>query len=165
MANYSINRQDRFWSKVNIRECDECWPWMASVNRDGYGKFKDRGTVINASRAAWARTSGQTLTALERSKVVVRHTCDNPRCCNPSHLVQGSQGDNMADMKARGRGRAPSFPGFSNPNVKLSPRQLSEIRGRISAGEGNRSIARDYPVSDSLISRIRTGRSWANGGS
>jgi hypothetical protein len=28
----------RFWAKVGIRE-DDCWPWLASKNDRGYGKF------------------------------------------------------------------------------------------------------------------------------
>jgi hypothetical protein len=35
---------------------------------------------------------------------VVRHTCDNPACINPAHLVKGSQKENVSDMLQRQRG-------------------------------------------------------------
>ncbi len=30
----------RFWSHVDRRGDDECWPWTANTDRDGYGLFK-----------------------------------------------------------------------------------------------------------------------------
>ena len=38
---------------------------------------------------------------------VVRHTCDVPSCCNPSHLILGSQQENVDDMYERGRNSTP----------------------------------------------------------
>ncbi|TKG21761.1 hypothetical protein FCV81_08845 [Vibrio breoganii] len=31
--------------------------------------------------------------------IVVRHTCDNPYCFNPDHLVKGTTADNNHDRK------------------------------------------------------------------
>lgn len=35
--------------------------------------------------------------------LVVRHTCDNPPCINPDHLIIGTQAQNIQDMIDRGR--------------------------------------------------------------
>ena len=35
--------------------------------------------------------------------LVVRHKCDNTKCCNPEHLELGTQLDNVDDMLTRKR--------------------------------------------------------------
>lgn len=52
-----MNRQapaDRFWSKVDKRGPDECWPWKAAVRKksQGYGAFWFQGRHQPASRMA-----------------------------------------------------------------------------------------------------------------
>lgn len=36
---------------------------------------------------------------------MVRHSCDNPPCCNPAHLLVGTAAQNAQDMAERGRHR------------------------------------------------------------
>ena len=94
--------------------------------------------------------------------IVVRHTCDNPPCCNPAHLILGQQKDNIQDMHERGRasGGRTSRPGQSNPMCKLTDEQVSQIKSRRSAGEAGRALALEFGVSPAQISRIVTGKRW-----
>lgn len=88
---------DRFWAKVDRREPDQCWPWMGWMN-DDYGVIRVGGRDEKAHRAAWMVARGPIENGL-----VVRHTCDNPRCVNPGHLLLGTQLDNIRDRVERGR--------------------------------------------------------------
>lgn len=80
---------------------------------------------------------------------VVRHTCDNPPCCNPKHLVAGSQQDNLIDMVRKGRGG----------RQKLTCEQVEEIRERVK-DEKQRDIADEYGVTESSISKIKHNAHW-----
>lgn len=77
----SANLLHRFWSKVDIREENECWPWTAAKTGNGYGNFKaGRYLNIPSHRIAYWFSSG-----VYPDKLLVRHKCDNPVCCNPAH--------------------------------------------------------------------------------
>ena len=89
---------DRFLASVVKRGKDECWPFR---NRTSYGYMvDDDGKFIGAHRVAYRVWVGP----LEAGKEIM-HTCDNPPCVNPRHLVQGTHVENMQDRENKGRGR------------------------------------------------------------
>lgn len=161
----------RFWSKVAVRADDECWDWTAGTHSFGYGLFgrtkasplsKSIKTKI-ASRVAFILTNGPI-----SDNLVVCHKCDRPLCCNPNHLFAASQKENLADMRAKGRWSPPpkndfvppAMAGERNANAKLKPENVAAILARRATGERLNSIAEDFNVSPSLISKIATGVSW-----
>jgi len=48
----------RFWSHVDRRGDDECWPWTASVDSGGYGQFGAERKVVKAHAWAYERFIG-----------------------------------------------------------------------------------------------------------
>lgn len=159
-------RRGDFWSKVDRSAGDGvCWPWIGSVGSGGYGQVRVGGVLLKAHRRAWALANGEPVGA----GVVVLHTCDNPACCNPAHLKRGTQQENIADMKAKGRARSgPDHiwsrnrrraKGEANGNAKLT---AADVRG-IRASSGNkRAIAARYGVSDVLIGKVIRREVWTH---
>jgi hypothetical protein len=85
----------RFWDKVDIGSRNECWPWRAFGHK-GYGRYCDGGKKVRAHRYSFFIYNGF-------YPPVVMHTCDNPPCVNPGHLIDGTQALNAQDMVAKGR--------------------------------------------------------------
>ena len=87
---------------------------------------------------------------------VVRHTCDNPRCINPMHLLSGTYVDNMRDCTERGRqGDRRNFS-TANGRFVLTDAQVQEIRQRYVRGNGM-ALAREFGVGRTQIGRIIQG--------
>lgn len=151
-------REMRFWSKVDMRGPDECWDWQEGVNHHGYGRFKIASyKLIHSNRMAWALANDA-----DPGEMMVLHNCDRPRCCNPAHLRLGTPLDNVRDMVSRGRQVSADQAGVNNGAAKLDEASLALIVARLGAGWNNKQIARGLPVGHALVSRIRTGRSWAS---
>jgi hypothetical protein len=100
---------------VRHGQTDECWPWTRGI-KNRYGVFGKLGRQRYAHRAAYEIHHSVTLT----SEDVVRHTCDNPPCCNPNHLVLGTHADNIQD--ARDRDRANPW-GWKNGGPSQTPHE------------------------------------------
>ncbi len=80
---------------------DQCWEWQGARHRNGYGKIGTGGHTGGTSlahRVIWAEANGPIPDGM-----VIMHACDNPPCVNPSHLVIGTQSDNMHDKIRKGR--------------------------------------------------------------
>lgn len=89
--------EDRFWSKVQIAEPDDCWTWKGRVRPAGYGYFDvrsgERFYPRHAHRVAYELTHG----ALP-SDLVVDHLCRNTLCVNPAHMEPVTPGENTRRM-------------------------------------------------------------------
>ena len=129
-----------------------CWEFDGGRNPDDYGVLAvgDYRDGIShpqlAHRVAYSSWVGPI-----PDGQVVRHTCDNPPCINPAHLVPGTRLDNSADAIERGR-----LAGRDRlPGAKLTNSQVADIRGLYATGVvSQRAIAEDYGVSQQLISQL-----------
>lgn len=82
------------------------WIWPRSKNvQTGYGQVQawdgTKRKIVTAHRLAYEYLVGPL------GGKWVLHRCDVHACCNPQHLFLGMQLENMADMKAKGRGSDP----------------------------------------------------------
>jgi len=145
----------RFWQKVDMRNDDECWPWTAFRDKDGYGKFRDGGSILVASRVAWELYNQE-----ELENRMALHTCDNPPCCNPNHIYPGDAKANGRDASRSGLLRNGKQVGETHTSAKLNASMVREIRARFAKGETPHGISRDYPVSAASLAKIRDGITW-----
>lgn len=99
---FSAKFFNEFWSRVKTTDGKKsCWPWIGGKDEYGYGRLTVKGHGNwRAHRVSLMLAIGKTI----GSNMVVRHKCDNPLCCNPAHLEEGTQQQNIADREARGRG-------------------------------------------------------------
>ena len=136
---------------------DGCWAWLGATDESGYGQLGlgHPGRWIGAHRLSWAMAHDGA-----PAQDCVLHHCDTPSCTRPDHLFQGSIQDNNADMLAKGRHRGGGLPGELSASAKLRASDVADIRARRLGGETLTSIAADYPVGFSAISKITTGRNW-----
>lgn len=130
----------KFWSSIRRGEDSSCWLWMGS----GRGHTRLLGPQLQVHRAAYVLAVGPLGT-----RQAVKHTCNEPLCCNPKHLVAEPQG-----LAMRNRGE-------SNGRSKLTAGAAAEIRRAFAAGEANRSqLARLYGVSPKAIRKVLAGETW-----
>lgn len=92
----------RFFEKVELIPFSECWEWIGKTNAQGYGVLWVAGKEARANRVSWEIHRGPIPDGM-----VVCHTCDRPSCVRPDHLFLGTQAENLADMRRKGRGSKP----------------------------------------------------------
>ena len=117
---------ERFWGKVRPAAAGACWEWADKPDQDGYGRL----LVAGVSNLRAHRIAAALFLPDYSDSLVVRHDCDNPRCCNPAHLRMGTQADNIADREARGRGnhaaKLPNIMRLAEQRRKIVPHKSPE---------------------------------------
>lgn len=157
MAKKAKNPIDRFNEKYIIDPDTGCWNWIASKNKQGYGKFSiTRSKWVHAHRFAYQYYVGQI------NDLCVLHKCDNPACCNPNHLFLGTQKDNMIDCKNKNRnfkakGELHSKHILKEYEVLLIKKRLQNYK----YGDCLK-IAKEYSVDTRTISSIKNGVNWSH---
>jgi hypothetical protein len=144
----------RFWAKVDKRGPNDCWPWLAALDKDGYG-FMNGGQVngkqvtVRAARVAYELEYGPLPPG-----IFALHECDHRDCCNARHLKAGTPKQNAHDAAIRGR-----------LTRKLTDAQVMEIIELRESGLTLAKLAKQFGVSSTTISSIVRGKtySWLTG--
>lgn len=150
-----IERERRYWSKVDKRGPSECWPWLASHNANGYGTFRGGQGEQLAHRYGWRLAYGP----IPDGKIVC-HTCDNPRCQNPNHWFIGTPKDNSDDKVRKGRQSHARVTGEKNGNSRLANDLVSQIVALAKSGMTQREIAELTGSSSRSVGKILRGEQW-----
>jgi len=128
-----------------------CLLWTGKTDKDGYGRRGSRYGESRAHRYSYARSKGPI-----PKGVLIRHTCDNPACCEPEHLVPGDQMQNIQDKVDRDRQAKGSRIG----KALLTEQMVLEIRELYRNGMTQVEIAAKFPVTQSSVSLIVLRKQW-----
>jgi len=111
---------DVFFTRITKDEPEGCWTYHGPKCGGGLAYRSFRREL--AHRFSYRHHKGEIPKGM-----LVRHTCDNPVCVNPDHLLLGTPADNMKDKVERGRAVG-AKRGVANHRAKLTEEQVSEIR-------------------------------------
>lgn len=122
-----------------------CLIWQRCFNTDGYPRaLIDKNANAKVHRVVYELFNNELL-----GDYVVRHTCDNPKCLNPKHLIKGTARQNVEDRNERS----------GNGAAKLTKDQVKAIRSL--ANEFSRKqLAEMFNVDSRTISSIILFKHW-----
>jgi hypothetical protein len=142
-----------------MRDCSEypesgCWILPGRQDKDGYTKVSDAGKWYQTHRYAYMRIVDPELSP----DVILRHTCDNPPCWNPEHMLPGTHADNTLDKVTKER----HHWGEKTPTSKLTEEDVREIRSRRASGETYQKLGESFGVSERTIRMVVHRVTWAH---
>lgn len=143
-----------------------CVPWPGGYASKGYGATFWKGSPARAHRVAYTLAYGECPEGL-----CVLHSCDNPACVNPAHLRAGTNKDNVADRKNRGRSAAGERSGARlHPDrwkrgedintAKLTADMVRLARERFEGGVTVAQLAQEFGVGHFAMGRAVRRVTW-----
>lgn len=151
----SVEFAQWFWMNAQVTaHPDRCWIWQKATNEHGYGVLGIKGKPQLAHRIAWQLTNGRPA----QIDLKVLHSCDNPPCCNPNHLREGTHQDNVDDRE--GRGRWGGSIGEAHPQAVLTVETVRQIKYYLAQGDRLSVISKKTGATVNSIYPIKKGKTW-----
>ena len=144
------------WFQTRLKSTENnCMEWTGQKLPKGYGHVKIRGKKIQTHRYVLSKKLGRSI----GEGMCALHTCDNPPCCNPDHIWEGTNQENVDDKIKKGRGAI--VKGEKHGCSKLTEDMVIEIK---QAGRtiSQRKLATEYGVSSTIIYKILKGVLWSH---
>ena len=128
---------EKFWEKVedvSLLTDEDCWLWIAAKDKDGYGKIrftqrKHNPVDFRAHRLSYLMFKGSLSDIL-----VVAHSCDNPPCINPNHLILKTSQANTEERDTKNRNFEANLTHcvrsheFTEENTRITPSGKRECK-------------------------------------
>ena len=90
--------REKLLNKIIKDEETGCWNYTGSLRKNtGYGQFYANNKNLLAHRVAY-----EVLVGPIPEGMLVCHTCNNKKCCNPEHLKIGTHQENIQDAHRDG---------------------------------------------------------------
>jgi hypothetical protein len=143
-----------------------CIEWTGSKRGKGYGQIYTAGVMGFRRQDIVSRVAFGIFVGPIPDGLQVLHRCDNQLCCNPVHLFLGTNAENLADMRRKGRHshgvrHRLSSSGYRNPNRKLTVEEVREIRRLCAAGQMRQAdIGAMFGIRQATVSGIHRRKAW-----
>ncbi len=154
---------ERLRDRCEVDEETGCWLWLQGMGGDGtspvMGFAELSPNPVNVRRLMYVVAVGPI-----PPKRVISPSCGDLRCICPQHLKVREKNQSL-----RGRVQPADYgikrltARVSGGSTKLDWQKADEIRARRAAGETNVALAREYGVTDEMISKIVNGHAWKRG--
>lgn len=133
---------------------EECLVFPFSRSKEGYGRVTYKGKRIGAHRAMCFIAHGQPPTV----KHEAAHSCGKGHigCVSPNHLRWATRSENIEDREKHGAGNK----GEKHGNSKLLISDVFSIKAKVKNGETQASVASEYGIAQSTVSKICLGARW-----
>ena len=167
----TVATKEEIWERLLAQsECDEkgCLVWTGSKNGP-YGSIGIKEKNYYVHRVShWIHNEYETMEDIPTKKdddiLVVRHTCSNPLCFEPTHLILGTQSQNCYEDRIRA---GTLKRGENHCNASIKEEVAREIK--FSKYDKNhekymtqKARAEKYGVSEKIVASIDTGHTWAH---
>ena len=137
----------------------DCIEHTQKGGRRGYAMARYMGRQMHLHRRVYCEAN--TVHPDDIEGLVIRHVCDNPRCINPAHLIEGTHAQNMEDMTRRKR----QAVGVQHGLAKLDEDAVRFIRKhfkRYCKEFGGKALAKRFGVAESVIGAVNRNEIWTH---
>lgn len=128
---------------------DECIIWKYHICSNGYGRITRNRKPCSVNRLVCQIMHGDPPSEYHHAA----HSCGVRSCCNPRHIRWATPKENNADKILHGTVQR----GEKGPLARLSE---ADVRRILMSSETQRSIAKQYGVTQATISAIKTKKIW-----
>ena len=142
--------EERFRRKYAVNPETGCWEWACYRMPNGYGILAiGKKLKVRAHRWSYEHHKGPIPDGM-----LVCHSCDNRRCCNPSHLFVGTPKDNSQDMARKGRGASTR----GTNRQRITPPMALNLRVMYARGKPLSELANIYGITEKYAGDIVKGK-------
>lgn len=138
-----IDRRYAIWLLSKAIPNGECLDCHFTPKNTGYCQIRDGE---NAHRFVYRVKKGPII------KGIVMHSCDNRRCINENHLIDGTQLENQQDMATKGRRVVGFHSTEPNDILKVVTISMFEKMQKMQAlGMSQREIGREFNIAQTTV--------------
>lgn len=141
---------------------DKCWIWSMARTNGSSGVRTPVCYLPELGRVVTVRRAILVLQKVDLTPDIVGwNTCRNTSCCAPHHTAHGTKGDFGRFIAQRGnrKGMVSLRLGSRKPRKNHTPLEVREAV--LSSKESGKVLALQLGISESAVSRLRLGKSYA----